>query len=49
MNDATPLPDPAALLEVLQYIAPESSSQPTAVLLSPGMYNSAYFEHIMDA
>jgi uncharacterized circularly permuted ATP-grasp superfamily protein len=36
---------PAALLDVLQYIAPESAAQPTAVLLSPGMYNSAYFEH----
>ena len=47
-NDYDVLPQddyPAALLEVLQYIAPESSSQPTAVLLSPGMYNSAYFEH----
>jgi len=44
--DVLPQDDyPAALLEVLQYIAPESSSQPTAVLLSPGMYNSAYFEH----
>ncbi len=31
--------------DVLQYIAPQSVSQPTAVLLSPGMYNSAYFEH----
>ena len=36
---------PAALLEVLQYIAPESVPYPTVVLLSPGMYNSAYFEH----
>ena len=47
-NDYDVLPQddyPAALLEVLQYIAPESSAQPTAVLLSPGMYNSAYFEH----
>jgi len=47
-NDYDVLPNddyPAALLDVLQYIAPESASQPTAVLLSPGMYNSAYFEH----
>ena len=47
-NDYDVLPNddyPAALLDVLQYIAPESVSQPTAVLLSPGMYNSAYFEH----
>ena len=36
---------PAALLDVLQWIAPESAGPPTAVLLSPGMYNSAYFEH----
>lgn len=36
---------PAALLDVLKYIAPESAETPTAVLLSPGMYNSAYFEH----
>ena len=47
-NDYDVLPNddyPAALLDVLQYIAPESVAQPTAVLLSPGMYNSAYFEH----
>ena len=47
-NDYDVLPNddyPAALLDVLQYIAPATSSQPTAVLLSPGMYNSAYFEH----
>jgi len=37
---------PAALLDVLQYIAPESAATPTAVLLSPGMYNSANFEQI---
>ena len=36
---------PAALLDVLQYLARESAGTPTAVLLSPGMYNSAYFEH----
>jgi uncharacterized circularly permuted ATP-grasp superfamily protein len=36
---------PAALLDVLRYIAPESAATPTTVLLSPGMYNSAYFEH----
>jgi len=47
-NDYDVLPNddyPAALLDVLQYIAPEGVPQPTAVLLSPGMYNSAYFEH----
>jgi uncharacterized circularly permuted ATP-grasp superfamily protein len=47
-NDYDVLPNddyPAALLDVLQFIAPESVPQPTVVLLSPGMYNSAYFEH----
>ena len=47
-NDYDVLPNddyPAALLDVLRYIAPESAPQPTIVLLSPGMYNSAYFEH----
>jgi uncharacterized circularly permuted ATP-grasp superfamily protein len=36
---------PAALLDVLLYIAPPGLTDPTVVLLSPGMYNSAYFEH----
>ncbi len=36
---------PAALLDVLKYIAPGGRTDPTIVLLSPGMYNSAYFEH----
>ena len=36
---------PAALLDVLKYIAPGGRPDPTVVLLSPGMYNSAYFEH----
>ena len=36
---------PAALLDVLKHIAPASAADPTIVLLSPGMYNSAYFEH----
>src|SRR5271156_3261916 len=34
------------LLSVLQYIAPAHSNKPpTVVLLTPGIYNSAYFEH----
>ena len=34
------------LLSVLQYIAPQASDKPpTVVLLTPGIYNSAYFEH----
>ena len=36
---------PAALLDVLRYIAPGGRHDPTVVLLSPGIYNSAYFEH----
>jgi len=33
------------LLTVLQYIAPPGDKPPTVVLLTPGIYNSAYFEH----
>jgi uncharacterized circularly permuted ATP-grasp superfamily protein len=33
------------LLTVLQYIAPPTEQPPTVVLLTPGIYNSAYFEH----
>ena len=33
------------LLEMLESIAPRSRSTPTVVLLTPGIYNSAYFEH----
>jgi uncharacterized circularly permuted ATP-grasp superfamily protein len=36
---------PAALLDVLRYIAPGGRPDPTVVVLSPGIYNSAYFEH----
>ena len=35
---------PARLLETLQYLAPDHISAPTVVVLTPGMYNSAYFE-----
>jgi uncharacterized circularly permuted ATP-grasp superfamily protein len=33
------------LLNVLRHIAPGGKSEPTVVLLTPGVYNSAYFEH----
>jgi uncharacterized circularly permuted ATP-grasp superfamily protein len=33
------------LLNVLRYIAPDGKPEPTVVLLTPGVYNSAYFEH----
>jgi uncharacterized circularly permuted ATP-grasp superfamily protein len=36
---------PAALLDVLRFIAPGGRPDPRVVLLSPGMFNSAYFEH----
>jgi uncharacterized circularly permuted ATP-grasp superfamily protein len=37
---------PGKLLETLEAIAPPGAAEkPTVVLLSPGMYNSAYFEH----
>jgi uncharacterized circularly permuted ATP-grasp superfamily protein len=36
---------PDLLLETLRHCSPASSSEPTVVVLTPGMYNSAYFEH----
>lgn len=36
---------PDLLLETLQSLAPGSVNEPTAVVLTPGMHNSAYFEH----
>jgi uncharacterized circularly permuted ATP-grasp superfamily protein len=33
------------LLDVLRFIAPHGNPDPTVVLLTPGIYNSAYFEH----
>ena len=36
---------PDLLLEVLRSVAPQAVDDPTVVLLTPGMYNSAYFEH----
>src|SRR5262249_38542757 len=34
-----------ALLATLRTLAPEGRNDPTIVLLSPGVFNSAYFEH----
>jgi uncharacterized circularly permuted ATP-grasp superfamily protein len=34
-----------ALLSTLRFAGPEGRSEPTVVLLTPGAYNSAYFEH----
>jgi uncharacterized circularly permuted ATP-grasp superfamily protein len=36
---------PDLLLETLRSIAPEGVDDPVVVVLTPGMYNSAYFEH----
>ena len=36
---------PDLLLETLRDMAPPSADEPTVVVLTPGMYNSAYFEH----
>ncbi|HEY2102511.1 MAG TPA: circularly permuted type 2 ATP-grasp protein [Chthoniobacterales bacterium] len=33
------------LLNALRYIAPTAIASPTVVLLTPGVYNSAYYEH----
>ncbi len=33
------------LLSTLRTLSPDQNSEPTIVLLSPGVYNSAYFEH----
>ena len=36
---------PSHLLEMLQYLSPNYVQTPTVALLTPGIYNSAYFEH----
>ncbi|MGH6627273.1 MAG: circularly permuted type 2 ATP-grasp protein, partial [Burkholderiaceae bacterium] len=36
---------PDLLLETLHACAPATAAEPTVVVLTPGMYNSAYFEH----
>ena len=36
---------PSRLYETLLHLAPEHISDPTIVLLTPGIYNSAYYEH----
>jgi uncharacterized circularly permuted ATP-grasp superfamily protein len=37
---------PADLLASLSELAPRGGSRPTVALLTPGMYNSAFFEHV---
>jgi uncharacterized circularly permuted ATP-grasp superfamily protein len=36
---------PGKLLQMLEYLAPDEIQSPTIGILTPGMYNSAYFEH----
>jgi uncharacterized circularly permuted ATP-grasp superfamily protein len=36
---------PEQLLRMLQYIAPPTVGDPNVVVMTPGIYNSAYFEH----
>lgn len=36
---------PARLYGMLQHMAPPQSDDPTVVVLTPGVYNSAYYEH----
>ncbi|TAD87513.1 MAG: circularly permuted type 2 ATP-grasp protein, partial [Bacteroidetes bacterium] len=36
---------PLALHDILSSVSPSGSSQPNVVLLTPGIYNSAYYEH----
>lgn len=44
--DVAPIDDyPERLLDTLLSCAPQDVENPTAVLLTPGIYNSAYFEH----
>jgi uncharacterized circularly permuted ATP-grasp superfamily protein len=45
-NEVAPIDHyPDLLLDTLRRVAPEGVSDPTVVLLTPGAYNSAYFEH----
>ncbi len=37
---------PADLLACLSELAPSGVSRPTIALLTPGAYNSAFFEHV---
>jgi uncharacterized circularly permuted ATP-grasp superfamily protein len=45
-SNVRPVDDyPNRLLETLQYLAPEGVHSPNVVVLTPGPFNSAYFEH----
>lgn len=36
---------PSHLLETLKYLSPNMHEEPTVAVLTPGIYNSAYYEH----
>src|SRR5262249_41292742 len=36
---------PDRLLDMLKFLSPPAAGDPTVVVLTPGVYNSAYFEH----
>jgi uncharacterized circularly permuted ATP-grasp superfamily protein len=36
---------PSRLLDLLQYVAPHAETAPAVAVLTPGIFNSAYFEH----
>jgi uncharacterized circularly permuted ATP-grasp superfamily protein len=36
---------PSKLRDMLEFLAPDQEPEPRCVLLTPGIYNSAYFEH----
>lgn len=36
---------PSRLLHLLEHLAPDGVSSPTVAVLTPGVYNSAYYEH----
>ncbi|MTD12676.1 circularly permuted type 2 ATP-grasp protein [Nakamurella sp. YIM 132087] len=47
-QDVRPVAEyPARLLAALRAVAPPNVSDPTVVVLTPGVYNSAYFEHTL--
>ena len=45
-SSTRPIADyPSRLLQMLRYVAPQNVEVPSIAVLTPGMYNSAYFEH----
>jgi len=38
---------PSRLLDLLRFVAPRANAAPNVVVLTPGIYNSAYFEHTL--